>query len=322
MTRHDALGSSDEPSPRPPAQGRRPAAGGRARRPLAGVPGPRPDGRVARLRLDLGRRPPPLPPARRSRGARSVGVLDDARRARRVDRAGSSSGRSSPRPASTPRRCWPRRPRRSTRSAAAGSSWGSARAGTRPSTRPSASRSTTGSAGSRRRSRSSGRCSARARSTSRVATTPARDCELLPRGPRPGGPPILLGSSRRADAGDRRAAHRRLERVVRRHRQRPAGVAPLRDRVDAAARAAGPGSGRDRANGRRPRPAHRRHGAGSRATSRRAEIPRSEGPPETLAEELRAYAREGIGHVQLVLDPITEASLEEFAPVLDLLDQG
>ena len=46
------------------------------------------------------------------------------------------------------------------------------------------------------------------------------------------------------------------------------------------------------------------------------------GPPESLAEELRAYAREGIGHVQLVLDPITLASLEEFAPVLELLDRG
>ena len=40
-----------------------------------------------------------------------------------------------------------------------------------------------------------------------------------------------------------------------------------------------------------------------------------------MAEALRAYAREGIGHVQLVLDPITQASLEELAPVLDLLDR-
>ena len=30
-----------------------------------------------------------------------------------------------------------------------------------------------------------------------------------------------------------------------------------------------------------------------------------------MAEELRAYAREGIGHVQLVVDPITEASIED-----------
>jgi hypothetical protein len=35
---------------------------------------------------------------------------------------------------------------------------------------------------------------------------------------------------------------------------------------------------------------------------------------------LRGFAREGIGHVQLVLDPISERSLEALAPVLELLD--
>ena len=47
-----------------------------------------------------------------------------------------------------------------------------------------------------------------------------------------------------------------------------------------------------------------------------------EGPPEVIAEALRAYAREGIGHVQLVLDPITEASVAALAPVLEALDRG
>jgi alkanesulfonate monooxygenase SsuD/methylene tetrahydromethanopterin reductase-like flavin-dependent oxidoreductase (luciferase family) len=46
------------------------------------------------------------------------------------------------------------------------------------------------------------------------------------------------------------------------------------------------------------------------------------GTPERMADELRAYAREGIGHVQLVLDPITRESIEGFAPVLVLLDRG
>ena len=45
------------------------------------------------------------------------------------------------------------------------------------------------------------------------------------------------------------------------------------------------------------------------------------GPPERLAEELRAYAREGISHVQLWLEPNTRQSLEAFAPVLALLDR-
>ena len=38
------------------------------------------------------------------------------------------------------------------------------------------------------------------------------------------------------------------------------------------------------------------------------------------AEVLRAYGREGIGHVQLVIDPITRSSIEAFAPVLARLD--
>jgi len=45
-----------------------------------------------------------------------------------------------------------------------------------------------------------------------------------------------------------------------------------------------------------------------------------EGSPDEIAEGLRAYAGEGIGHVQLVIDPITEASIEALAPVLEKLD--
>ena len=51
-------------------------------------------------------------------------------------------------------------------------------------------------------------------------------------------------------------------------------------------------------------------------------MPPLEGSPEVIAEALRAYAREGIGHVQLVVDPITEASVAALAPVLELLDGG
>jgi hypothetical protein len=47
-----------------------------------------------------------------------------------------------------------------------------------------------------------------------------------------------------------------------------------------------------------------------------------EGPPEVIAETLRRFAAEGVGHVQLVVDPITTRSLEAFAPVLELLDSG
>ena len=38
--------------------------------------------------------------------------------------------------------------------------------------------------------------------------------------------------------------------------------------------------------------------------------------------ELRAYARAGIKEVQLVIDPITAASIESLSPVLEILDRG
>ena len=44
------------------------------------------------------------------------------------------------------------------------------------------------------------------------------------------------------------------------------------------------------------------------------------GRPEAIAAELRDYAAAGIGHVQLVLDPITAASVGALAPVLEALD--
>jgi alkanesulfonate monooxygenase SsuD/methylene tetrahydromethanopterin reductase-like flavin-dependent oxidoreductase (luciferase family) len=148
----------------------------------------------------------------------------------------------------------------------------------------------------------------------------ARDCELVPR-PRPGGPPLMIGST----------GPRMLE-ITAPHvdswnawfdafGNRPAGVDALRDQVDAAARAAGrepaaiertvavlvrlPG-GRGRVQGETA------HGA----------EPPVEGSPAKIAATLRAFAAEGIAHVQLVLDPITLASIEALAPVLEDLDRG
>lgn len=148
-----------------------------------------------------------------------------------------------------------------------------------------------------------------------------RDCELRPRGPRPGGPPILLGSS-----GERMLA------IGAPHiaswnawyadtGNRPAGVAALRTKVDDAARAAG----RDPAKIERTVAVlvGLTGGAGRLGGDTGQQgIEPLRGTPEAMAEELRAYAREGIGHVQLVLDPITLGSIEEFAPVLELLDRS
>ena len=46
------------------------------------------------------------------------------------------------------------------------------------------------------------------------------------------------------------------------------------------------------------------------------------GDPAAVAETLRAFASEGIGHVQLVLDPITIESIEALEPVLAELDSA
>jgi alkanesulfonate monooxygenase SsuD/methylene tetrahydromethanopterin reductase-like flavin-dependent oxidoreductase (luciferase family) len=148
----------------------------------------------------------------------------------------------------------------------------------------------------------------------------ARDCELVPR-PRPGGPPLMIGST----------GPRMLE-ITAPHvnawnawfdafRNRPAGIAPLRERVDAAARAAG----RDPAEIERtvavlvrlPGGQGRFQGDAAQVTG-----PPVEGRPEEIAAALRALAAEGIAHVQLVVDPITLASLDALAPVLEDLDRG
>ena len=102
----------------------------------------------------------------------------------------------------------------------------------------------------------------------------------------------------------------------------PAGVAALREKVDAACREAG----------RAPTEIERTvafqvrmpGGTGREMgdTSAKMSVTPLQGEPSALAEELRAYAREGIGHVQLVIDPITRTAIEGFAPVLRLLDAG
>ena len=101
----------------------------------------------------------------------------------------------------------------------------------------------------------------------------------------------------------------------------PAGVAPLRATVDAAAVAAG----REPAAIERTVAVQVRMPGGTGRimgdTDPKQVVPPLEGPPEAIAEALRAYAREGIGHVQLVVDPITEASVAALAPALEALDR-
>ncbi|HEY3336173.1 MAG TPA: LLM class flavin-dependent oxidoreductase [Candidatus Limnocylindrales bacterium] len=150
----------------------------------------------------------------------------------------------------------------------------------------------------------------------------AREAELLPRPARVGGPPLLIGSS----------GPRMLEATIP-HVQAwnawyadtansPAGVAPLRARVDEAARLAG----RDPAAIERTVAVQVQLPGGTGRvmgdTDPKQAVTPLRGTSDELADELRAYAREGIGHVQLVVDPITEASVAALAPVLEALDRG
>ena len=148
----------------------------------------------------------------------------------------------------------------------------------------------------------------------------ARDCELLPRGPRPTGPPLMIGSN-----------GPRMLRIALPHVQAwnswfadignaPDGVAALRSVVDEACHDVG----RDPADIARTVavlvkfPGGTGRIQGSYSQDQPAPL---EGSPEAMAEVLRAYARAGIAHVQLVIDPITRGSIEAFAPVLAELER-
>ncbi len=148
----------------------------------------------------------------------------------------------------------------------------------------------------------------------------ARDCEVLPRGPRPGGPPLMIGS----------VGPRMLD-ITMPHADSwnvwfadtdnsPAGVPPLRELVDDACRRAG----RDPGEVERTVAVQVRMpgGTGRLAGDGKRTPPSLEGSPEAMAHALREYAHEGIAHVQLVIDPITRDSIAAFAPVLKALASG
>jgi probable F420-dependent oxidoreductase len=147
----------------------------------------------------------------------------------------------------------------------------------------------------------------------------ARDCELLPR-PRPGGPPILIGSN-----------GPRMLRIALPYADawntwysdtdnQPEGVAPLAALVDAAARDAGrePSEIRRTVAVQVRLPGGRGRTMGDDSTT--ARIVPVEGPAERMAESLRAYAAVGVDELQAVLDPIDRPSIERFAAVLPLLE--
>ena len=147
----------------------------------------------------------------------------------------------------------------------------------------------------------------------------ARDCELRPRGPRPAGPPIVVGTS-----------SPRMLRLTARYadgwnvdRQNDvAGVQALNARVDEACHDVG----RD--------PASLARIIGIQVDllneSRQPTRPRQwvmapwplTGTPEELAAQLRRFGEVRVEHLIVSLDPVSIAGIEAFAPVLEALDRG
>jgi alkanesulfonate monooxygenase SsuD/methylene tetrahydromethanopterin reductase-like flavin-dependent oxidoreductase (luciferase family) len=143
-----------------------------------------------------------------------------------------------------------------------------------------------------------------------------RDCELRPRGPRPQGPPIVIGASQ--------AGPRMLE-LSARHADgwntwfnstgnTLEGLKPLLARADAACAAVG----RDPAT--LERSAAVIVEVGPHEPSAMTGPPLT-GSPKEIAAGLRAYADAGVSHVQIWLEPNTPAGIAAFAPVLEELDR-
>jgi alkanesulfonate monooxygenase SsuD/methylene tetrahydromethanopterin reductase-like flavin-dependent oxidoreductase (luciferase family) len=145
------------------------------------------------------------------------------------------------------------------------------------------------------------------------------DCELLPRGPRPGGPPLMVGSE-----GPRMLAIT-LPYVDAWNAwftwfgNTPDGYRQMRSRIDEACRAAD----RDPAEVERTVALFVAFpGAQGRSLGdlEEADVEAIRGEPGILAERLREFAEEGVAHVQLVLDPITADTIRALAPTLERLD--
>ncbi len=149
----------------------------------------------------------------------------------------------------------------------------------------------------------------------------ARECELRPRGPRPGGPPILVA-----------ARNPRMDRLAARHADawnaawpnRADDLAPRLAAIDAACREVG----------REPASLERTvgmmidlPGLGPSRDWLWATLVREPNRPLTgsvgeIAAELQACADLGVTRAQVWLDPPDLAGVEAFAPVLECLRRG
>ena len=148
----------------------------------------------------------------------------------------------------------------------------------------------------------------------------ARACELRPPGPRPAGPPIMVGTM-----GDR------MLRLTARHADlwngifalgahHPEELGPVLARVDAACLA----EGRDPATLGRTFAVYvdATGDAPARDSVNVDGVAPLRGSAAELADTFRAYAAVGIAHLQVLVHPMTAEGIERLAPVLEHLDRG
>lgn len=144
----------------------------------------------------------------------------------------------------------------------------------------------------------------------------ARDCELRPRGPRPTSLPIMVGTNSMGPRMARLAATYADAWNVWTvwTENRPAEIPPLRAKAAAACAAVGrnPETLAATAAIQINLPGYEEP-SGSRVKAITGSI-------DELAEILRAYARTGLDHVQVLLRPSSLAAVESFGGVLERLD--
>ncbi len=145
----------------------------------------------------------------------------------------------------------------------------------------------------------------------------AENCEQRPRGPRPEGMPIMVGTFGAPKMTRLIAEHADSWNSWPQHfGNRASGLAPMLEKLDAACEEVG----RDPASLERTvavmvdfEGAYGRPGQ---------VVPSLTGSPEELADEMRAYADLGVSHIQIYPDPCTVAGFEALVPMLEILDQG
>src|SRR5829696_7541354 len=147
------------------------------------------------------------------------------------------------------------------------------------------------------------------------------DCLIRPPGPRPEGPPLMIGSAGERMLDITMPFAQSWNAWYAWFGNRPENLAPWMEKVDAACLRVG----------RDPKTVERTCAVyvgltGSKGrhalAANDADMPPLKGSTADLAAAMRKYAAAGIRHVQLVLDPITVEAIEEFAPVLAELDRG